>query len=195
LEQTPVNDMEHAKKFVLTDPRFVRPSIRNKALSGLDTDISNILESDASDEIKAKSYAAALSRLKNISNPKVSKSKPVEKQPPSSDLNYKKLFKMLKQKKQTKNVKHSIIEPSVDETDAESDKDDDWENINESRRNTSTPRPASDTSQNILRQSIKRNAGDKAHHYWADLSESFERASKPRKSTRLQSKRKAWVQY
>jgi len=47
-------NMEHTKKFVLMDPRFVRPSMRDKVLSRLDQDISNILDSDASDEAKAK---------------------------------------------------------------------------------------------------------------------------------------------
>jgi len=61
--------MEHTKKFVLVDPRFVRPSMRDKVLSGLDTDISNILNSDDSDEIKAKSYIAALARFRNYSFP------------------------------------------------------------------------------------------------------------------------------
>ena len=44
--------MEHTKKFILVDPRFARPSMKDKALSGLDTDISSILESDEPDEIK-----------------------------------------------------------------------------------------------------------------------------------------------
>ena len=61
--------MEHTKKFVLVDPRFVKPSMRDKALSGLDTDISNILNSDESDEIKARNYISALARYKNISAP------------------------------------------------------------------------------------------------------------------------------
>jgi hypothetical protein len=61
--------MEHTKKFVLVDPRFVRPTMKDKALSGLDTDISNILNSDASDEIKAKSYMTALARFKILSDP------------------------------------------------------------------------------------------------------------------------------
>src|SRR6267154_708417 len=59
--------MEHTKKFVLVDPRFVRPSMRDKALSGLDT--SNILNEDVSDELKAKSYVSALARFRNISAP------------------------------------------------------------------------------------------------------------------------------
>lgn len=61
--------MEHTKKFVLMDPRFVRPSMRDKVLSSLDSDISNILNSDATDEAKTKSYVSALSRFKNYSAP------------------------------------------------------------------------------------------------------------------------------
>src|SRR6267154_2525035 len=61
--------MEHTKKFVLVDPRFVRPSMREKAMSGLDTDISSILNSDVPDEIKARSYVSALARFKNYSAP------------------------------------------------------------------------------------------------------------------------------
>ena len=59
--------MEHTKKFVLVDPRFVRPTMRDKVLSGLDTEISNILNSDVSDEIKARSYVSALARFRNYS--------------------------------------------------------------------------------------------------------------------------------
>src|SRR3989442_1639770 len=61
--------MEHTKKFVLVDPRFARPSMRDKVLSGLDTEISDILNSDAPDEIKARSYVTALARFKNYSAP------------------------------------------------------------------------------------------------------------------------------
>ena len=59
--------MDHTKKFVLVDPRFVRPSMRDKALSGLDADISSILKSDEPDEIKVRNYMTALSRYKNYS--------------------------------------------------------------------------------------------------------------------------------
>ncbi len=61
--------MEHTKKLVLVDPRFARPTMKDKVLSGLDTDISNILNSDASDEAKVNSYMVALSRFKVISSP------------------------------------------------------------------------------------------------------------------------------
>ena len=61
--------MEQTKKFVLVDPRFVRPSMRDKALSALDTDISDILNSDVSDEMKAQRYISSLARFRNYSAP------------------------------------------------------------------------------------------------------------------------------
>lgn len=61
--------MEHTKKFVLVDPRFVKPSMRDKAMSGIDSIISNILDSDESDDIKVKNYISALARYKNYSAP------------------------------------------------------------------------------------------------------------------------------
>src|SRR5438876_9739159 len=63
--------MEHTKKFVLVDPRFARPSMRDKVLSGLDTEISDILNSDVPDEMKARSYISALARFRNYSAPSV----------------------------------------------------------------------------------------------------------------------------
>ena len=61
--------MEHTKKFVLIDPRFVKPSMRDKVLSRLVTDISTILNSDETDEGKVKSYVTALARYKNLTAP------------------------------------------------------------------------------------------------------------------------------
>jgi len=61
--------MDHTKKFVLMDPRFARPSMLDKTLSGLDTDISNILYSTDSDEIKVKKYISDLARFRNYSSP------------------------------------------------------------------------------------------------------------------------------
>ena len=61
------------------DPRFVRPSMRDKALSGLDGEISEILNSDLSDELKAKQYSATLSRFRNYDEDRTLKEKPIEK--------------------------------------------------------------------------------------------------------------------
>src|SRR5207248_8904574 len=61
--------MEHTKKFILMDPHFARPTMRDKVLSRLDSEISSILNSQESDEIKAKNYARMLHRFVNYSNP------------------------------------------------------------------------------------------------------------------------------
>ena len=71
--------MDHTKKFVLVDPRFVKPSMRDRALSGLDADISKILDSDEPDEIKSRNYISALSRYKTYSSPP----KPAPQPPPA----------------------------------------------------------------------------------------------------------------
>jgi len=74
--------MDHTKKFVLVDPRFARPSMRDKVLSGLDTEISDILNSDVPDEMKARSYISALARFRNYSAP------PVEQAPAAAAAPY-----------------------------------------------------------------------------------------------------------
>jgi hypothetical protein len=200
--------MEHTKKFVLMDPRFARPSMQDKTLSGLDSDISNILSSDASDEAKAKSYAATLQRFKNIYNPPETKLQSVNKQPRSSistNLKYKKFVEFLKHKKRSegarkrsKLINSEIASHANIVSDADSDKeaDVDWKQLFESLRKTSTPHPqVPEDHPNILQQSVQRNRGDKGTHYWADLSESLEKAPRQRKSARQQVKRKLWVQY
>src|ERR1700690_130392 len=71
--------MEHAKKMMLVDPRFARPSMREKFLSALDTEIANTLDSDEPDDVKAKNYIMTLNRYKfhgEIPKPAV---KPIEK--------------------------------------------------------------------------------------------------------------------
>ena len=71
--------MEHAKKMMLVDPRFARPSMRDKSLSAMDTEIANTLDSDAPDDVKAKHYIMTLKRYKfheEIPKPTV---KPIEK--------------------------------------------------------------------------------------------------------------------
>jgi hypothetical protein len=77
--------MEHTKKFVLVDPRFARPSMRDKVLSELDMQISNILNSDAPDDIKAMSYVSTLTRFKHYSAPpKAEEPKTTPTPPPPS---------------------------------------------------------------------------------------------------------------
>lgn len=66
--------MEHAKKFMLVDPQFHRPTIKEKTLSKLDTAIEDILRSDLTEDEKAKRYTAALNRFRAIEeySPRVS---------------------------------------------------------------------------------------------------------------------------
>ena len=101
--------MEHTKKFILVDPRFARPSMKDKALSGLDTDISSILESDEPDEIKMQKYAASLKRFKSYSAPR--SIKPVIQ--PKKDAKYEHLLERLNQLKQKQRVQTPVV--SVDQ--------------------------------------------------------------------------------
>ena len=101
--------MEHTKKFILVDPRFARPSMKDKALSGLDTDISSILESDEPDEIKMQKYAASLKRFKSYSAPR--SIKPVIQ--PKKDAKYEHLLERLNQLKQKQQVQSPVV--SVDQ--------------------------------------------------------------------------------
>lgn len=56
--------MQHTRKLVLTEPQFVKPTIRDSALSKLDTDIRDILYSEEDDYSKAKRYASVLRRYR-----------------------------------------------------------------------------------------------------------------------------------
>src|SRR5207244_3124613 len=60
--------MEHAKKYILVDPKFDKPSMQQKKLSGLDSEIESILSSDAADDVKAKNYVTTLRRYRNYSS-------------------------------------------------------------------------------------------------------------------------------
>ena len=99
--------MEHAKKFVLVDPRFAKPSIREKTLSSLDSEIGEILNSELSDDVKTQRYSNTLRRHRNYSNPPPPKLKPIEKLEPeilesvpqNQKYKAKRLIKRLKQRK------------------------------------------------------------------------------------------------
>ena len=121
--------MEHTKKFILVDPRFARPSMKDKALSGLDTDISSILESDEPYEIKVQKYAASLKRFKSYSAPR--SIKPATQ--PKKDAKYEHLlerFNQLKQKQQVKTPVGSADQRSeIDDQDKTDDTSD--YNLNE----------------------------------------------------------------
>jgi hypothetical protein len=71
--------MEHAKKFIIMDPRFAKPTMREKTLGGLDSEIDNILNSEQSDDIKAQNYSEALRRYRNYSQPALLKVPNIEK--------------------------------------------------------------------------------------------------------------------
>lgn len=104
--------MEHTKKFVLVDPRFVRPSMRDKVLSELDSNISQILNSDESDEIKAKNYISTLSRFRNYSTPQTEKTKePTPSVPTSIPGSTPSPIRKEKLKRPLKGVKRQKIEP------------------------------------------------------------------------------------
>ena len=111
--------MEHTKKFVVVDPRSVRLSMREKALSGLDTDISNILNSDVSDEIKARSYVSALARFKNYSAPPKTEEPKALTPPPAAPIIPAVPFKTIRPPKRPhKRVKVESLDiaPSLDQS-------------------------------------------------------------------------------
>lgn len=56
--------MEHAKKLVISEPKLFRPTIHDKAMTSLDSDISKTLGSDESDEVKISNYLSAIRRYK-----------------------------------------------------------------------------------------------------------------------------------
>lgn len=56
--------MQHAKKYVLVDPNMYRPSMPEKSLSLLDSEIERTLSADIPDDVKAKLYTSTLKRFK-----------------------------------------------------------------------------------------------------------------------------------
>ena len=83
--------------------------MKDKALSGLDTDISSILESDEPDEIKMQKYAASLKLFKSYSAPR--SIKPVVQ--PKKDAKYEYLLERLNELKQKQRVQSPVV--SVDQ--------------------------------------------------------------------------------
>src|SRR5271157_318552 len=61
--------MEHAKKMMLVDPKFYRPSITEKAQNKIDDAITEILNSDLPDDVKVKRYSEAARRFSVINEP------------------------------------------------------------------------------------------------------------------------------
>ncbi len=62
--------MEHAKKMMLVDPRLYRPTIQDKTLSSLDSQIGQTLNNDMSDDLKVKRYLEALNKYRAYEAPK-----------------------------------------------------------------------------------------------------------------------------
>ena len=60
--------MEHAKKMMLVDASFVRPTLKEKVFVGLDANINTILGSDVSDDMKAVQYMHALNRYRTLNS-------------------------------------------------------------------------------------------------------------------------------
>ncbi len=56
--------MQHTKKLVLMEPKFVKPTIKDNALSKLDTELSEILNSKLNDDLKMKLYSSVFRKYK-----------------------------------------------------------------------------------------------------------------------------------
>lgn len=71
--------MEHAKKLVIVDPRFPKQNMRERTLTALDAEMETILNSEESDDVKAKNYLAALHRHKSYSEIRAPNENMIEK--------------------------------------------------------------------------------------------------------------------
>ena len=63
---------------MLVEPKFYRPSIAEKALNGLDAEITQALNSDIPDDQKAKLYEVAIRKFRGYSQPSVEKTQEAE---------------------------------------------------------------------------------------------------------------------
>ncbi len=94
--------MEHAKKYVLIDPQMYRPTMPEKSLSNLDSEIQNTLNSHLPDDEKAKIYTSTLKRFKSYAPkpPAASKlnleSEVSDAVPPNQQYKAKKLLRFIK---------------------------------------------------------------------------------------------------
>ena len=171
--------------------------MKDKALSGLDTDISSILDSDDPDEIKMQKYAASLKRFKSYSAPR--SIKPVSQ--PKKDAKYEQLLERFKQLKQKQRVQSPVIsvdqsseidELFDDDDDAKSDATQDY-NLNElfeEKEQAKQPLDAWESLTSVLQETgklgkPKKKAQKKWHRWFAS----------PRKSSRKPKARKPWVEY
>jgi hypothetical protein len=89
-----------AKKFVLVDPLLYRPSLSEKSLSGLDSEIRNTLNSQLPDDEKAKLYVSALRRFKAYDTPPPQPKKNLEfidELAPNQQYKARKLMRLIKE--------------------------------------------------------------------------------------------------
>ena len=174
--------MEHTKKFILVDPRFARPSMKDKALSGLDTDISSILESNEPDEIKVQKYAASLKRFKSYSAPRSLK----PEIQPKKDAQYKLLLERLNQLKQKQQIKTPVGSADQRSEIDDQDKTDDTSdyNLNELFEDQNETDDNSDYNLNELFEEQAKQPLDA----WEKLAESLQKSSQLRKPEKSKKK-------
>ena len=146
--------------------------MKDKALIGLDTDISSILESDEPDEIKVQKYAASLKRFKSYSAPR--SIKPVIQ--PKKDAKYKLLFERLNQLKQKQQVKTPVGSADQRSEIDDQDKTDDTSdyNLNELFDDKNETDDNSDYSLNELFEEQAKQPLDA----WEKLTESLQKSNK-----------------
>ena len=187
--------------------------MKDKALSGLDTDISSILDSDDPDEIKMQKYAASLKRFKSYSAPR--SIKPVIQ--PKKDAKYEHLLERLKQLKQKQRVQSPVISvdqrSEIDELfDDKSDSTLDY-NLNELFQEKEQARQSPDYNLNELFQENEQARNSPSLDAWESLTSVLQETGKlgkpkkkapkkwhrwfasPRKSSRKPKARKTWVEY
>jgi len=95
--------MEHAKKYMLVDPQMYRPSMPEKSLGNLDSEIRATLNGDLPDDQKAKQYMLTLKKFRVHENStKPTKPKPaitdelVGSLPPNQQYKAKKLLRLIR---------------------------------------------------------------------------------------------------
>ena len=181
--------------------------MKDKALSGLDTDISSILESDEPDEIKVQKYAASLKRFKSYSAPR--SIKPVVQS--KKDAKYELLLERLNQLKRKQQIKTPVGSADQRSEIDDQDKTDDTSdyNLNELFDDQNETDDISDYNLNELFEEQAKQPLDA----WEKLAESLQKSSKlrkpqekarkkchkwfasPRKSSRKPAARKTWTEY
>ena len=169
--------------------------MKDKALSGLDTDISSILESDEPDEIKMQKYAASLKRFKSYSAPRAIK----PGVQPKKDAKYEHLLERLNQLKQKQRVQSPAVSvdqrSEIDELfdDDNDDKSDATQDYNLNELFQEKEQPPLDAWERLTSALEETNR----------LSKPQEKARKkwnkwfgfPRRSSRKPKARNTWVEY